>query len=105
MDFEEMVQRAVYAKAKTGLRSSSIFQDSDIYYPRGYHPSNGTASKVQTQGTTAKDFLRPEKPKAKETKSVRSDAAEPLEQDKKNKKDRQDKKQRFRKYMRDHIGE
>ena len=47
MNFEEMMQRAVNAEAKMGLRSSTIIQDLDICYPRGHHPSNSTASKVQ----------------------------------------------------------
>ena len=55
IDFEEMVQRAVNAEAKAGLRSSAIVRDSDIRCPRGHRPSNSTVSKVQTQETTAKD--------------------------------------------------
>ena len=48
INFEEMVQRTVNAEAKAGLKSSAMVQDSDIYCPRGYRPSNSTASKVQT---------------------------------------------------------
>ena len=97
MNFEEIVQKRVNTETKTGLRSSTMVQDSDIRYSRGYCSSNSTALKVQTQGSTAKDFFRLEKPKAKKTKSVCADAAEPSEQDKKDKKDRQDKKRKFRK--------
>ena len=48
IDFEEMVQRAVNAEAKAGLRSSAMVRDSDIRCPQGHRPSNNTASKVQT---------------------------------------------------------
>ena len=105
MDFEEMVQRAVNAEVKAGLRSSTMVWDLDIYCPRGHRPSNNTTSKMQTQGTTAKDSFRPEKPKAKEIKSVRTDAVESLKQDKKNKKNRQDKKQKFREHRRAYTEE
>ena len=90
-----MVQKAVNAEAKAGLRFSIMVQDSDIRCCRGHRFSNSTISKVQTQGTTTKDFSRPEKPKPKKTKSVRADVAEPLEQNKKDKKDCRDKKRRF----------
>ena len=33
IDFEEMVQKAVNAEAKAGLRSSAMVQDSDIHCP------------------------------------------------------------------------
>ena len=92
INFEEIVQRAVNTEAKASLRSSTIVQNSDIRCPRGHRPSNSTISKVQTQGTTAKNFSRPEKPKSKDTKTVHADVAELLEQDRKDKKDRQDKK-------------
>ena len=76
MNFEEMVQRAVNAKAKAGLKSSTMVRDLDIHCPRGHCSSNSNASKVQTQKTTAKDFLCPKKPKVKETKSIRASAVE-----------------------------
>ena len=67
MDFEEMVQRAVNAEAKMGLRSSAMVQDSDIRCLRSHRPFNSTASKVQTQGTSAKE-PRLEESKTKEAK-------------------------------------
>ena len=99
MDFEEMVQRAVNAKAKAGLRSSAMVRDSDICCPRGHRPFNSIASKVQTQGTSAKK-PRPEESRTKEAKQAkgkalappRTNAAEPSEQ---GKKDGKDKKRRF----------
>ena len=100
MDFEEIMQRAVNAEAKAGLRSSAMVRDSDICCPQGHHPSNSTASKVQTQGTSTKE-PRPKESKIKEAKPAKkktpappwTNAAESSEQDKKDKKD---KKRRFR---------
>ena len=108
MNFEKMVQRAVNAKAKTGLWSSITVRNSDIHCSRDYHSFNSTVSKVQTQGTTAKK-LRPEESKPKEAKPVKGKAfvltqtnmVKFLKQSKKNKKD---KKRRFPKYKQDHIG-
>ena len=53
MNFEEMIQRAVNAEAKAGLRSS--IRESDICCSRGHHLFHNTSSKVQTQGTTIKE--------------------------------------------------
>ena len=47
IDFKEMVQRVVNAKAKTGLRSSTIVWESDAHCPRDHCPSHNTSSKVQ----------------------------------------------------------
>ena len=100
MDFEEMVQRAVNAESKVGLKSSAMIRDSDIRCPRGHRLSNRTASKVQTQGMSAKETCpkesRPKEAKPAERKTPtppRTNAAESLEQ---GKKDRKDKKRRFR---------
>ena len=80
MNFEEMVQKAVNAKAKAGLRSSTMVRESDARCPRGHRPSHNTSSKVQTQGTTAKE-PRTEESRPKEAKSTdtppRSESAEP----------------------------
>ena len=98
--FEEMVQRAVNAEAKAGLRSSTMVRDSDARCPRGHRPSHNTSSKVQTQGS--KDSSRPEETKPKDPKSAlsRDDAAESPKKD-----DRKDKKKRFRGQRRKHTGE
>ena len=55
MNFEEIVQKAVNAEAKAGLRSSTMVWESDAYCPKSHHLSHNTFSKVQTQGTTAKE--------------------------------------------------
>ena len=102
-NFKEMVQKAVNAEAKAGLRSSIMVRDLDIRCPRGHCPSNSTISKVQTQKTSAKE-PRPEESRPKEAKPAegkapvppRTNAAEPSEQEKKDKKDQRDKKRRFR---------
>ena len=77
VNFEEMVKKVVNKETKAGLRSSTMVRDSDIQCSRSYRPSNSTASKIQTQGITVKDFSRPEKLKAKEVKSVYANAAKP----------------------------
>ena len=63
MNFEEIVQRAVNAEAKAGLKFSTIVRDLDICCPRGHCLSNNTTAKVQIQRTTVKD------PRLKETKT------------------------------------
>ena len=85
IDFEKMVQTADNAKAKVGLRSSTMVRNSDIRCSRGYRPSNSITAKVQTQGT--KDF-HPEEPKVKEIRPTpsRAEASEPSEQACKEKK-------------------
>ena len=85
MDFEEMVQRAVNAEAKAGLRSSTMVRESDARCPRGHRPSHNTSSKVQTQGSSHKDSPRTEESRPKEAKPTdgknpappRSKSAEP----------------------------
>ena len=90
-----MVQRAVNAKAKPSLRSSTMVRDSDIRCPRGHRPSNSTAAKVQSQET--KDS-HPEESKVKETRPAlsRAKASKSSKQARKEKKkkrhqERQDK--------------
>ena len=90
-NFKEMVQKAVNAKAKAGLRSSTIVRGSDARCSRGHRPSHNTFSKVQTQGS--KNSSRSEEPKPKDLKPApsRDNAAEPTK-----KEDRKDKKKRLR---------
>ena len=68
--FQEIVQRAVNAKAKAGIKSSTIVWDSDTRCPRGYCSFHNTSSKVQTE--SSKDSFRPKKPKPKDIKSAPS---------------------------------
>ena len=81
INFEEIVQKTVNAKAKTGPKSSTMVQNSDIRFCRSHRPFNSTGSKVQTQGTTAKDSNL-EEPKVKEAKPTlpRAEASKPSKQ-------------------------
>ena len=85
MDFEEIVQKAVNAEAKAGLKSSTMVRNSDIHYLRGHCPSNSITTKVQTQGT--KDS-HPEELKIKEIRPTpfRAEANKPSKQARKEKK-------------------
>ena len=101
MDFEEMVQRAVNAEAKAGLRSSTMVRELDARCPRGHRPSHHTSSKVQTQGSTAKKpHSKEPKPKDPKPALLYDNAAEPAK-----KKDRKGKKKRLRNQRREHTGE
>ena len=98
--FKEIVQRAVNAEAKAGLKFSIMVRDSDARCPRGHRPSHNTSSKVQTQGS--KDLSRPKETKPKDPKSApsRDNAAESPKKD-----DRKDKKKRFQGQRREHTEE
>ena len=102
IDFEEMMQKAVNAEAKVGLRSSTMVQDSDAHCPKGYRPSHNTSSKVQTQGSNHKDSSRSEEPKPKDSKPapLHDNAAKPAKKD-----DRKDKKKRLQNQRREHTSE
>ena len=41
--FTEIVQRAINAEAKAGLKSSTIVWDLDARCPKGHHPSYNTS--------------------------------------------------------------
>ena len=102
MNFEEMVQKAVNAEVKAGLKSSTMVRDSDIRCPKGHRPSNSTISKVQTQRTTVEES-KPEESRPKELKLaegknpalLRSESTEP------GKTSRTDKKREYLKKKRD----
>ena len=70
MDFEEIVQRAVNAEAKEGLKSSTIVRNLDAHCPKSYHPFHNTSFKIQTQGS--KNSSRSKKPKPKDPKPAPS---------------------------------
>ena len=55
IDFKEIVQKAVNAEAKAGLKSSTMVRESDARCSRDHRPFHNTFSKVQTQGTTTKE--------------------------------------------------
>lgn len=64
------MQRAVNKEAKTGLKSSAIVQDLDVYCPKDHRLSHNTSSKVQTQGS--KNFFHSKEPKPKDSKFASS---------------------------------
>ena len=68
--FKEMVQKAVNAEAKTGLRFSTIVQDSNAHYLKSHRPSYNTSSKMQTQSFN--DSFRFKETKPKDLKSASS---------------------------------
>ena len=65
--FEEMVQRAVNAEAKAGLKSSIMVQNADSCCLRDHCLSQYTFTKVQTPGSTAKKS----KPKESQPKDLK----------------------------------
>ena len=46
MNFEEMLQKAVNAEAKAGLKSSTIVRNLDAHCPRGHRLSHNTFLKI-----------------------------------------------------------
>ena len=101
--FKKMVQRAVNAKAKAGLRSSTMVWDLDACCPKGHRPSHNTSLKVQSQGSNNKDSSRSQEPKPKDLKPALpcdNSAAEPAK-----KKDRKNKKKKFREQRREYTEE
>ena len=98
-----MVQRAVNAKAKAGLKSSIMVWDLDAYCPKSYHSSYNTFLKMQFQGSNIKDFFHSKEPKPKDLKPAplyNNTTAEPAK-----KKDRTDKKKRFWRQMQEYTRE
>ena len=82
-NFEKMVQRAVNAEVKAGLRSSTMVRKSDARCPRGHRPSHNTFSKVQTQGSSHKCSPRSKEPKPKDLKPapLRDDVIKPAKKE------------------------
>ena len=101
-NFEEMVQRAVNAKVKTDLRSSTMVRELDTHCPRGHRRSHNTSSKVQTQSSSQKDSSRSKKPKLKDLKSASSRDNAPKSA---KKEDRMEKKKKLRNQRWEYIGE
>ena len=100
MDFEEIVQRTVNAEAKAGLKSSTMVRESDARCPRGHRPSYNASSKVQTQGTTAKE-PRTEESRPKEAKPTDGKAPAPPRSDEPAKPNREKKKREWLKKKKD----
>ena len=92
--FEEMVQRAVNAEAKAGLRSSIMVRDADSRCPRGHRPSQNTFTKIQTQGSNIKES-KPKESRPKESKPADRKTPAPPCTDELRKTSRQDKKKEY----------
>ena len=95
-----MVQKAVNVEAKVGLRSSIMVRDADSRCPRGHRPSQNTSTKVQTQGSTAKES-KPEESRPKESKPADGKTPAPPRTNEPGKTSRQDKKKEYLKKNRD----
>lgn len=88
-----MVQKAVNAKAKAGLKSSIMVWKIDYRYTRDYYLSQTTSTKMQTQGLTAKKSKHKDsKPRKSKVVNSRSSvlpcidkSAKPICQEKKKK--------------------
>ena len=98
--FEEMVQRAVNAEAKAGLRSSIMVWDADSRYPRGYCPSQNTSTKVKTQSSAVKES-KSEESKPKDSKPADRKTLAPPRTDEPGKTFYQDKKKKYFKKKQD----
>ena len=88
MNFEEMMQKAVNAEAKAGLRPSIIVRDLNTCYPKSHRPSHNTSSKMQIQGSNHKHSPCSKESKSKDLKSAppRSNMAEPAKKEGEKKK-------------------
>ena len=64
-----MVQKTVNIKAKAGLKSSIMVQNTDSYYLKDHYLSQNISAKVQIQGSTT------QKSKLKESKLKNSKPA------------------------------
>ena len=95
-----MVQRAVNAEAKAGLRSSIMVQDTNSHCPRGHRLSQNTSTKVQTQGSTAKES-KPKESRRKESKPTDRKTPAPPRTNEPEKTSCQDKKKEYLKKKRD----
>ena len=95
-----MVQRAVNAEAKAGLRSNIMVRDADFRCPRGYCPSQNTFTKVQTQGSTVKKS-KPEKSRPKDLKPANGKTPAPPRINEPRKTSYQDKKKEYLKKKQD----
>ena len=98
--FEKIVQRAVNAEAKAGLRSSTMVRNSDARYPKGHRSYHNTSSKVLIQGTTAKK-PRAEEPRPKEAKQADGKAPAPPRSNEPIKPTRQEMKKEYWKKKQD----
>ena len=89
IDYEEMVAKAVKAKAKAGLRLSSYVRETDLSYLRGNRPAHTTMHKVQTKGAVKNhcgDDFKASKGSVSPPASASIQDSKPFDKAKKNKK-------------------
>ena len=55
-NFKEMIQRAINAKVKVGLKSSTMIWDLETWCPKSHRLSHNAFPKIQTQNSNNKDF-------------------------------------------------
>ena len=77
-----------------------MVRDADFRCPRGHCPSQNTSTKVQTQGSTAKES-KPEKSRPKELKPADGKTLAPPRTNEPKKTSRQNKKKEYLKKKRD----
>ena len=77
-----------------------MVRDADSRCPRGHRPSQNTSTKVQTQGSTAKES-KPEESRPKELKLANEKTPAPPRTNEPRKTSRQDKKKEYLKKKRD----
>ena len=92
-NWEELIEKAIDAKAKVGLQPSSYVRDMDQRCPRGNRPSHTTTAKSQASATKDHRDKPSDKHKAsdKPSRSLRSEIGEVS-----NKKDWKEKKKKYR---------
>ena len=98
--FKEMVQRAVNAEAKAGLRLSIMVRNVDFRCPRSHHLSQNTSTKVQTQGSIVKKS-KPKESRPKDSKPANGKTPALPRTNEPKKISRQDKKKEYLKKKRD----
>ena len=81
-DYEELVAKAIRAKAKDSLRLGSYIREADLQVLRGSWPTHTTAYKVQTQGAVTHG----DKSKTKAPTSTPAQDSEPSDKSRKDKK-------------------
>ena len=91
--FEDTIQKAVDAEAKTALRTRSVTREIDQHCPQGTRPANSTAAK--SQSSPMKD------PKVEESKSRTQEATSPYRPERTETSDRKARKEKKKRHRRD----
>ena len=92
--FKEIVQKTIYTEAKASLMSNIMVRDANFHCLRGYHPSQNTFAKVQTQDSTVKKS-KLEESRPKDSKPANGKTLAPLCINEPEKTFRQDEKKEY----------